>query len=69
VKPREQQRARRPYRDVVIGYAILAALVIVVAAVTGGDVVRAVLIAAGCFVAATAWSWWRFRAREAGEEQ
>jgi hypothetical protein len=68
VKPQEKARARRPYRDVVIGYAILAALVIVVAAVTGGDMVRAVLIAAGCFVAATAWSWWRFRTREAREE-
>jgi hypothetical protein len=69
VRPREQPRARRPYRDVVIGYAVLAALVVAVAAVTGGDLVRAILIAAGCFVAATAWSWWRFRTREAREEQ
>jgi hypothetical protein len=54
---------------VVLGYAILAALVIIVAAVTGGDLLRAVLIAVGCFLAATAWSWWRFRTREAPEEQ
>ncbi|MGZ8695435.1 MAG: hypothetical protein ACXWYS_08360 [Gaiellaceae bacterium] len=69
MRPRDKLRAPRPYRDVVVGYAILAALVVIVAALTGGDLVRAALIAAGCFVAATAWSWWRFRAREAREEQ
>ena len=62
------QRPRRPLRDLVIGYAILAALVVAVAAATGGDLVRAALVAAACFVAATAWSWWRLRAREAQEE-
>ena len=41
----------------------------IVAALTGGDLLRAVLIAAGCFFAATAWSWWRLRTREAREEQ
>ena len=68
MRPRDKPRTPRPYRDVVVGYAILAALVVLVAALTGGDLLRAVLIAVGCFVAATAWSWWRFRTREAREE-
>ena len=69
MRPREAPKPRRPYRDLVIGYAILAALVVVVAAITGGDLVRAALIAAACFVAACAWSFWRLRAREAQGEQ
>ena len=69
MRPRGEPRVRRPYRDTLIAYALLAGLVVVVAAITGGDLVRAVLIAGGCFVAATAWSWWRLRAREAREEQ
>jgi hypothetical protein len=69
VRPRGALRARRPYRDTLIAYALLAGLVVVVAVATGGDVLRAALIATGCFVAATAWSWWRIRARETQEEQ
>jgi Flp pilus assembly protein TadB len=69
MRPRAAPRARRPYRDTLIAYALLAGLVVVVAAITGGDLLRAILIAAGCFVAATAWSWWRIHAREAQEEQ
>ena len=33
-------------------------------ALTGGDLARAALVAAGFFVAATAWSWWRFRSAD-----
>ena len=69
MRPRSAPRARRPYRDTLIAYAALAALVVVVAAVTGGNLLRAFLIAAACFVAATAWSWWRLRAREAAREE
>jgi Flp pilus assembly protein TadB len=54
---------RRPYRDSVIFYAVLATLIVVVALLTNGNVVRSVLVAAGFFVVATAWSWWRFRTR------
>ena len=69
MRPRGTPRPRRPYRDTLIGYAILAALVVAVAAITGGNLVRAVLIAGACFLAATAYSWWRLRTREAQEEQ
>ena len=57
---------RRPYRDSVVLYGAMAALLVVVAVATGGSVVRAVVIGAFFFVAATAWSWrrWRERLRE-----
>ncbi len=54
---------KRPYRDSAIFYAILSAIIVVVAAITGGDLGKAGLIAVGFFVVATAWSWWRFRER------
>ncbi len=44
-------------------YAVLAIVIVVVAKFTHGDVGRAILGAAGFFVVATAWSWWRFRRR------
>lgn len=65
-----RRRARRvgsipahPYRDTAIVYGVMAVLLVVVAALTGGDVVRAALVAVVVFVVATAWSWWRFRER------
>jgi Flp pilus assembly protein TadB len=54
---------KRPYRDTAIFYGVLAAIVVVVALVTGGDLSRALVIAAAFFVVATGWSWWRFRER------
>ena len=54
---------KRPYRDSAIFYAILSAIIVGVAAITGGDLAKAGLVAAGFFVIATAWSWWRFRQR------
>ena len=54
---------KRPFRDSAVFNAALAAIVVLVAWVTGGDLARALVIAAIFFVAATAWSWWRFRAR------
>jgi membrane protein implicated in regulation of membrane protease activity len=52
-----------PYRDTVLVYGIMAALLIIVASVTGGDVLRAILVAAVFFLVVTAWSWWKFRGR------
>jgi hypothetical protein len=49
-------------------YAVLAIVIVVVAKFTNGDVGRAILGAAGFFVVATAWSWWRFR-RRVGQER
>ena len=54
---------KRPYRSSVIFYASLSAVIVAFAAVTGGDVGTAVVVAIAFFVVATAYSWWRFRAR------
>ena len=56
---------KHPYRDSALVYAGLASLVVVLALVTGGSIVRALVAAALVFVAATLWSWrmWRNRLR------
>jgi hypothetical protein len=50
-------------------YGVLAIVIVVVARFTGGDMARAVLGAAAFFVAATGWSWWRFRRRVGPERE
>jgi hypothetical protein len=52
-----------PYRDTAVLYGVLSTALVVFASLTGGDVIRAGLVGAVFFVVATAWSWWRFRAR------
>ena len=52
-----------PYRDTALVYGIMAALLIIVASVTGGDILRAILVAVVFFLVVTAWSWWKFRER------
>jgi hypothetical protein len=54
---------KRPYRDTVILYGALALVIVVVAWATGGSIGRALVFAAGFFVVATSWSFWRWRAR------
>ena len=68
-EPPPRARPRRPYRDSVVLYGAMAILLVVVAAATGGSVVRAVVIGAFFFVAATAWSWRRWRERLREEER
>jgi Flp pilus assembly protein TadB len=58
-----RQIPKHPYRDSAIVYAVLAGVFVGITAVTGGDVLRSVLIAVVLFVAATAYSWWRWRER------
>lgn len=60
---------KRPYRDTAVFHLILSALIVIVAFLTGGDLVRAVLIAAVFFVLATAWSFSRWRNRLAELER
>ena len=64
--PPPERLPKRPYRDTVVVNAGLAALVVVVAYLTGGSLPRAVAFAAVFFVVATAWAWrvWRNRIRE-----
>jgi Flp pilus assembly protein TadB len=52
-----------PYRDSAALYALLAVLVVAVTAITGGDIVKALIVGAAAFVLATGYSWWRWRAR------
>jgi membrane protein implicated in regulation of membrane protease activity len=47
----------------------MAAAVVGIAVVTGGSLVRALVIGAFFFVAATAWSWRRWRERLREEER
>ena len=53
----------RPYRGSAILHAVLALVILVVAAISGGDLVKAVLVAVAYFVIATGWTWFRFRQR------
>jgi len=55
----------RPYRGSAIVHGIFALVILVVAAVSGGGMVRAFVVAVAYFVIATAWTWLRFRQREA----
>ena len=52
-----------PYRDTALVYGIMSLLLVVVALVTGGDALQAILVAVVFFLIATSWSWWKFRAR------
>ena len=54
----------RPYRGSAILHAVLTLVILVIAALTGGGLVRALLVALAYFLAATGWSWFRFRQRQ-----
>ncbi|MGI9112756.1 MAG: hypothetical protein ACR2GT_11285 [Gaiellaceae bacterium] len=54
---------KRPYRDSLLLNLVLALVILGVAQLTGGDLGRAIAVAAGYLVLATAYSWWRFRRR------
>ena len=54
---------KRPYRDSAILYGALAVAIVAFAAVTGGSLIRAVLIAVAFFALAMGWSWYRWRVR------
>jgi nicotinamide riboside transporter PnuC len=58
---------RRPYRDSVLLYLVLAVVIVMVAWATGGSLLRAVGFAAVFFLLATGWSWWRWSQRLARE--
>ena len=59
----ERPLPKHPFRDSAIFYAVLALVIVVVSVFTGGGLARGLVAAVGFFVFATAWSWWRFRAR------
>jgi hypothetical protein len=59
-----RRRRPRPYRDSALTYAFLGLVVIVLAVVTGGRVLWAVVGGVGAFLLATAWTWRALRKRE-----
>ena len=60
---------KRPYRDSALIYASFAVVFVVIVFATGGKMLVAVPVAAGCFALATGYSWWRIRQRLEAEEQ
>lgn len=64
---RDRPLPKRPFRDSAVAYAILAGAVVGIGLITGGSLLRTVVIAVVFFVVATAYSWWRFRQRLARE--
>jgi 4-hydroxybenzoate polyprenyltransferase len=66
---RDRPLPRRPYRDSAILYGVLAGVVLIFSLLTGSDLARALIVAVAFFVAATAWSWFRFRQRLAAERR
>ena len=62
-------KSSHPYRDSAIVYAVLAGLVVVITAVTGGSVVKGIIAGVVVFAAATAYSWWRVRERLRQQER
>ena len=63
-----RQPSKRLYRDSLILNLVLAALILVISWATGGNPVKALVVAVIYFVVATAWMWWRFQQRTAKED-
>ena len=59
-----RRRSLHPYRDSALAYAVLGAVVFLIAWLTGSSFVKSFAGGAAAFVLATAWTWWRLRARE-----
>jgi hypothetical protein len=68
VNPR-RRKSTRPYRDSALAYAVLGSLVVIFAYVTGSSVVRSLAGGLIAFVLATAYTWWRVRARQRQAEE
>jgi Flp pilus assembly protein TadB len=51
-----ETRLEHPYRDTLLVYAGLAVVIVVFAALTGGNVGKALILAVAFFVFASAWS-------------
>jgi membrane protein implicated in regulation of membrane protease activity len=60
----KRRRSLHPYRDSALAYAGLGAVVIAVAFLTGSGILKSIAGGLAAFVLATAWTWWRFRARQ-----
>jgi len=52
-----------PYRDSALVYGGMGVVLVIVASLTGGQALRAIVAALIFVVLATGWSWWGFRKR------
>ena len=59
----ERPLPAHPYRDSAVVYGVMAVILVVLAGVTGGSLVKATGAAIVFWFAACAWSWWKFRRR------
>jgi len=70
-RPDNREIPAHPYRDTALVYAGMGVLLVIVATLTGGQGLRAVVAAAIFWALATAWTWWgwrrRIRARDEAE--
>jgi hypothetical protein len=64
-----RRRSPKPYRDSALLYAALGVIVVVIAVLTGGKVMWAIVAATGAFLIATGWTWRNLRAREAEQRR
>jgi drug/metabolite transporter (DMT)-like permease len=60
----KRRRSPKPYRDSALLYGAFGVIVVVIAGLTGGNVLWAIVAAAGAFLLATGWTWRNLRARE-----
>jgi hypothetical protein len=60
----KRRKSTRPYRDSALAYAALGSLVMIFAYVTGSSVLRSLAGGVTAFALATAYTWWRLRARQ-----
>jgi Flp pilus assembly protein TadB len=59
-----RRRSPKPYRDSALLYGALGVIVVMVAVLTGGKVLWAIVAAVSAFLIATGWTWHNLRARE-----
>ena len=55
---------RNRYRATALFHSVLGVVILLFAALTGGSLTKAVVIAVAYVVLATGWSWFRFRQQE-----
>jgi Flp pilus assembly protein TadB len=67
--PGRRRHSSKPYRDSALLYGALGVIVVVVAVLTGGKVLWAIVAAVGAFLIATGWTWHNLRARETEEQR
>ena len=65
----KRRKSTRPYRDSALAYAVLGSLVVIFAYVTGSSLLRSLAGGLAAFLLATAYTWWRVRARERHAER